>query len=290
MATYIMRRDRIPEYRVPGKRLGRNITHDSRSLLYLVAERYSVANVLWPRNIPILDQGDVGSCTGNAETGALGSGPLYAALPAGHPALDESLALRLYSAAEVIDGDGPYPPNDNGSSGLSVSQAAKAAGFISGYQHATTLAAMQSALQAAPVIIGINWYDSFDSPAADGLITISRNAEVRGGHEVLVRGVDFAAGQFHADNSWGSSWGVAGSFLIGFDTMSRLLSEDGDCTAPVPLSVQPPQPTPAPVVTHPDRDFGHDPQMLAWAAADHIGGNAYAAHAYLAWRAERGYR
>jgi hypothetical protein len=43
------------------------------------------------------------------------------------------------------------------------------------------------------------------------------------------------------------------------------------------------------VVAHPDRDYGHDPKMLAWAAGNHVGANAYAASAYAAWRAERGY-
>jgi hypothetical protein len=36
---------------------------------------------VWTRRIPVLDQGDLGSCTGNAATGVLGSEPFYGTLP-----------------------------------------------------------------------------------------------------------------------------------------------------------------------------------------------------------------
>jgi hypothetical protein len=292
--------ERIPEQVVPGKRLGRHIRHDSRSLAYLHQPEPGRAAVsqLWPRHIPILDQGDVGSCTGNAEVGADGTGPLFDALPAGHPALNEAEALRIYSAAETIDGDGPYPPNDNGSSGLSVAQAAKAAGLISGYTHCLAVTAMVSALQSGPVIIGINWYDSFDRPdKSSGLISVSPNAYVRGGHEVLVRGVDVTSQRFHADNSWGTSYGVNGSFQFSWATMSRLLAEQGDCTVLLPLSVPAPVPTPTPTPTpvppgpgDPDVPYGHDARLIHWAAEPHVADNHYAAQQYTAWRQEHGYR
>jgi len=151
---------RIPEIIVEGKRLGRRVIHDSRNKLYPhVASGRALTSQLWVRTIPILDQGNVGSCTGNMMTGALGTAPLYAALPAGHPALDEALALQIYSAAETLDGDGPYPPNDNGSSGPSVDQAAKNMGLISGYTHAFDLNSLLDALEDGPAGIGINWYD-----------------------------------------------------------------------------------------------------------------------------------
>src|SRR6185437_16448546 len=102
--------DRIPEIVVPGKRLGRHIHLEARMLARPYAgPRKAITSVQHVRHIPILDQGDVGSCTGNAATGALGTSPVFDALPGKHIALDENEALRLYSAAEVIDGDGPYP-------------------------------------------------------------------------------------------------------------------------------------------------------------------------------------
>ena len=245
-ATYFVQRRHIPEEIVPGHRLGRHFHYDSRSAAYAYRRdpARELAAVLHKRDVPILDQGNVGSCTGNAMTGCLGTDPVFGDLPPAHPTLDEAEALKLYSAAETIDGDGPYPPNDNGSSGTSVMQAAKNTGLISGYTHATSVVDMSAALQDQPVIIGISWYSSFDTPASNGVIAISKGAYVRGGHEVEVRGDDPAAQQFFADNSWSASWGLNGSFVIPYAVMERLLAEQGDCTVPVPLSQPAPQPVP----------------------------------------------
>src|SRR5258708_1756054 len=119
--TWYVEHGRIEEQVVPGRRLGRHVKHDSRNLAYPWRRSGGpLTSQLWLRWVPILNQGAVGSCTGNEEVGALGTDPLWGALPAGHSALDETLALTIHSGAETIDRDGPYPPNDNGSSGPSV--------------------------------------------------------------------------------------------------------------------------------------------------------------------------
>jgi hypothetical protein len=244
---YTTYRRRIEERVVPGRRLGRHVRHDSRSLLYPWQDSgEALKDVLLTRHIVILDQGDVGSCTGNAETGALGTDPLYGTLPPDQQArLNEALALALYSAAETIDGDGPYPPQDNGSTGISVCKAAKNAGLISGYTHCLSLAHVLDAISSGhPVIIGSSWYDSMDSPDSSGLVTISPGAQVRGGHEYLARGIDTARKLVFLDNSWGAGWGDQGSFSYSWDTLHRLLSEQGDGTVSVPVSQPPPQPAP----------------------------------------------
>ena len=237
----------IEEHAVPGMRLGRHVRHDSRSLLYPWQESGTpLKDVLLTRHIGILDQGDVGSCTGNAETGALGTDPLFGSLSPGMQArLNEALALALYSAAEDIDGDGPYPPNDNGSTGLSVCKAAKNAGWISGYVHCLSLNSVLDAISSGhAVIIGSNWYDSMDTPDGSGLVSISPGAQVRGGHEYLARGIDTANRLVRLDNSWGTGWGDQGSFAYSWDTLQRLLSEQGDGTVSVPVTQPPPQPAP----------------------------------------------
>ena len=186
-------------------------------------------------------------------TGALGTGPLFAALPPGHPVLDENEALKLYSAAEVIDGDGPYPPNDNGSTGPSVAKAAEDEGLIAGFTHYVDLDSTLQALMNGAVILGVNWYDSFDTPDPDGLVSITPDAYVRGGHEIVAREVDASRQLIGLDNSWGTSFGVNGSFWMSYATLERLLSENGDCTAPEPLKVTPPvPPVPVPVPPKPD--------------------------------------
>lgn len=261
--------ERIPEFMVPGKRLGRHIRRDDRSAAFLFTGTAAPKAVTHARHIPILDQGNLGSCTGNALTGALGCDPDWDDLPAGHPVLDEKEAVHLYSVATTLDSaPGQYPPDDTGSDGISVCKAAQQAGLLSGYQHCLSVPHMAAALQAGPVIIGIAWYDSFDQPDSSGLISIAPGASIRGGHEVLVRGVDPGKQEFFADNSWGASWGDKGSFRFAYETMDRLFGEQGDCTVPVPISKPAPTPTPAPTpqpVQDP-ADVALASQVRAWLA------------------------
>jgi hypothetical protein len=288
----------VEENVVPGKRLGRVVRHDSRSLAYRYqATGVTLTSQLWPRHIAILDQGAVGSCTGNAEVGELGTDPLYSTLTADRQGkLNEAEALALYSAAETIDGDGPYPPNDNGSSGLSVCQAAKNAGWISGYVHCLSLADVLDALETGPVIIGSNWYSSFDTPDASGLVAISPAAYVRGGHEYLCRGKDVTKQLVHLDNSWGTSFGVAGSFTYSWATLTRLLAEQGDATvsvpvtAPVPVPVPVPTPTPTPTPgpdTNP-ADLALAAATKTWSGQRHFGSDVRVATALRTWLTARG--
>jgi hypothetical protein len=247
---------RIEEHAVPGRRLGRHVRHDPRSLRYQVEARAlgDLTSVRHHRYVPVLDQGDVGSCTGNAALGAIGTGALFEALAGNtlQPSTtdaeqDEQRALALYSAATRLDDyDGSYPPVDTGSDGLSVAKAAQALGLISGYQHATSLEAALTALAAQPVITGINWYDSFDYPLPSGFMTITDGAQVRGGHEVCLDELDVENERVWFTNSWSTGWGVDGRACLGWDDFGRLLSEDGDVTAFTPVSQPAPQPTPDP--------------------------------------------
>lgn len=252
---------RIPEHPAThpaAGRLGRHVRHDPQSLRYQVAARSlgTLKSVRHQRRIPVLDQGDLGSCTGNAAEGVLGTSPFFEAIPTtvlgrptGNAQVDEDQAVALYSAATALDGyDGGYPPDDTGSDGLSVAKAAKAAELISGYQHATSLEAALTALASGPVITGINWYDSFDEPGSDGLIRITKRASVRGGHEIELEELDVDNRLVWLTNSWSTGWGVYGRACIGWDDFGRLLDEQGDVTAFVPLSQPAPQPTPGPSV------------------------------------------
>ena len=83
-------------------------------------------------------------------------------------------------------------------------KAAKQLGWITAYSHAFGIQHALEALVLRPVITGVNWYTSFDTPDQNGLVAIAPGATVRGGHEVVADGID-------ADNQlvwfW-NSWGV----------------------------------------------------------------------------------
>lgn len=267
--------------------LGRNLYHDSRNRAYpWLATTRALTSQDWPRHIPILDQGRVGACTGFEQVGALGTGGIFDSLPTGHTTLDGKLGLFIYSGAETIDGDGPYPPNDNGSSGPSAAQVAKNLGLISGYLHCFTLNDVLDALESGPVGIGSNWYDSMDRPDSSGLVSVSPGASIRGGHEYLCRGKDMDAKLLHFDNSWGTGFGVNGSFSYSFDTLGRLLGEQGDATVSLPLSQ--PVPTPVPVPKNDPADVTFANVLHPWVQLHHIGGNGQVSRAAKTWLDKKG--
>jgi hypothetical protein len=236
----------ISESPVEGRRLGRHVNHDPRSRAFAhFARARTLRSVRHTRHAPVLDQGDLGSCTGNAMVGAAACDPLFPALPQ-RTALDEQLAVRLYSAATSLDDfAGTYPPTDTGSDGLSVAKAATAAGLVSGYRHAFTLADALDALMDGPVLTGIDWYEGFDHPDADGTVAISGG--IRGGHEVVVDEYDATTGRIGLTNSWGQAWGHEGRFFMTTATWGRLLQHDGDVTVLVPATAPPPEPDPDPI-------------------------------------------
>lgn len=243
----------IEETVVEGKRLGRHVVHDARSLLHqLPKSGPPITAIEWPRQIPILDQGQVGSCTGNATVGALGTDPDHASLAALLAAgltLDEAEAVLIYSDAERLDGGKGYPPEDNGSSGLSVAKVAKTLGYIAGYLHCTSIAACFTAIKTGPFIVGTNWLTGMDTPDKTGLVHAS--GTVRGGHEYLCRGYDPTTDRWKFDNSWGESFGAGGSFFYTTADFTKLLAAQGDATVLLPLTTPPaPTPSPSPDVTY----------------------------------------
>ena len=298
--TWVVTARQIEQHHLPGMHLGRNVVRDSRNLSYRWKRNLPpelLVSKMWVRHGGILDQLDLGSCTGNAELGALECDPCYAALPAGHPALDEALAVKIYSAATALDPfPGAYPPDDTGSDGPDAAKAAKQLGLISGYLHCLSLADVLDALEDHPVCLGSNWYDSMDSPDSSGLVTISPGASIRGGHEYLCRGKDVSQQLVFLDNSWGTGWGKAGSFAYSYATLERLLGEQGDGTVSLPLTAPaptpipvPPQPAPVPDPGPDDADLTLHRQTLAWTSERHVGQNAAVAKDLKLWYAAKGF-
>lgn len=256
---------RLPERVIDGKPLGRHVLHDPRSLRYQVAaaDPRTLTPVRHLRYIPVLDQGTLGSCTGCAAEGALGSGDLLAAIPldsqarpTGDERTDLEQAVALYSAATVLDEfAGEWPPEDTGSNGLSVAKACRRAGLISGYRHAIGLEAALTALAGRPVITGVTWWSSFDDPEPDGCAEITPGAYRRGGHEVVLDELDVDNLRVWFTNSWGLGWGLGGRAWWSWDTFARLLADDGDVTVFVPLSEPTPVPDPGPEADGPLDDL-----------------------------------
>jgi hypothetical protein len=234
-------------------RLGRHVNHDPRSRAFAhVASGRTLVTVRHERKIPVLDQGDIGSCTGNAAVGALGTVPDWDGLhPTVQVELNEKYAVSVYSAATKLDDyPGTYPPEDTGSDGLSVAKVLLNWGLISEYRHAFSLADALDALQDGPVITGVSWHTGMDNPSPSGLVSIE--GAIRGGHEFVADYYDAATKQVGFTNSWGTGYGVQGRFFMSAVDWGRLLADDGDATILIPAKVPTPVPTPTPVPPQPE--------------------------------------
>jgi len=207
--------------------LGRHVEHDPRSRAYS-AGTAAIKTVRFRRHGRVFNQGRLNSCTGNAMAGVLMTEPFW---KKGRKLIEDD-AVKLYAVASRRDGiRGVYPPDDDGSTGLGVMKAAREAGYITGYAHAFGLEHLLGSLTLHPGILGINWYDSFDNPSANGECRLRRNPRP-GGHEVEMFGIDVRRKRVWCYNSWGPSWGKSGTFFFSWRTLEQLLDEEGDATFP----------------------------------------------------------
>lgn len=234
----------LPEIILPKHRLGRNINHDPRSLFFLAPPAKVDKTIDWKRHVPVFDQGNVGSCTGNAEAGLLACDPFFDTLPSGLT-IDQSLAVKIYSLATKIDPyGGEYPPVDTGSDGLSVNKAAQQLGYIKGYIWATDIERAKTLIQQGPFIIGTQWTTNLDKPDINGKIANPAGGGIRGGHEYLCFKRDAENDLWWFYNSWGSGWGKSGTFCYDSAGFTALLQRGGDVTQSVALDKPMPPPTP----------------------------------------------
>ena len=183
-----------------------------------------------PRAADWRSQGSVSSCTEHALTNKLCGWPMprkIGTLPWQQHA--------LYRLAQTMD---EWPGEDyEGTSGRGVCRAARQFGLISEWWNAFTVDEVLDLLLAdstnwqayGPVIIGTNWYSSMDRPNAKGLLEITPNARVLGGHETCLIGANLRTETLYAVNSWDHMK----LFRLSFETFRRLLAEDGDAIFPV---------------------------------------------------------
>lgn len=233
--------------------LGRHVVRDvrSRRFRFAVSDPTPVKSITWKVRIDVLQQGKIGSCTG--ETGTYGLATDSATRPGRTDArvagsltarqtLDQPYAYDLYSAATAVDAWlGTWPPDDTGSSGLAVAQVLRARGDVTMYQHCFTLQELLQALQHGAVMFGCLWRTAMFRPDERGRVRVE--GDVAGGHQVLLVGVDVENEELIGVQSWGR-WGahadgtprddhdpldMGGYFRISFTDARRLLEdEDGD--------------------------------------------------------------
>lgn len=220
----------------PSYRLGRHINHDERSKNFVAPMATSLKTISHRHYGPALNQNPVGACTGFSGADWLNCLPEHKVRTRLY---DNNDGFTFYSEATKIDpwqGEWDYPPppgkgQDTGSDGLSVCKVMKNLGLIAGYDHAFGLDQTLKALMLSPVMIGVNWYEGFDTPNAYAIV--SKTGQIRGGHEVCLTGYIAKQHLVKALNHWGPDYGMHGFFYFPVEVLGELLdNEQGDCTVP----------------------------------------------------------
>jgi C1A family cysteine protease len=188
---------------------------------------------------PVEDQGDLGSCTGNAIAGIME----YLARKA-RKTTDVS-RLFIYYQERLLEGTVNYDSGAYIRDGIKAvnkygvptenlwpydvrkytyrpTQAAytnAATRKAVSYQKCANFAAVKSALaQGYPVVIGFDVYESFESDtvARTGMMPMPNKAreQLLGGHAVTIVGYNDTTQRFIVRNSWGTSWGDHGYFYM----------------------------------------------------------------------------
>jgi hypothetical protein len=195
---------------------------------------------------PIEDQGQLGSCTGNAIAGAIElldkrAGKnldvsrlyiyYYERLLEGTINYDSGAYIRdgmraVYNYGAPLESLWPYDitkfkmaPN---SSATTDGAKRKVTLYQAIANHQGCLDALASGY---PVVIGFNVYTSFESAtvARTGVMPYPKTSRERllGGHAVLLVGYDKTRQVYIVRNSWGTSWGDRGYFYMPFQVIQN---------------------------------------------------------------------
>lgn len=198
---------------------------------------------------PIVDQGELGSCTANAIASGLRE---FMELKAGQ-SLTRLSRLFLYykeremegtvsedSGASIRDGmkvllntgvcpeiDWPYDITRFAVAPPEPAEKDAAQYLIKAYQRLVTLTDIKRSLyEGYPVVVGITVFESLESKevAQTGQVPMPKDGErVLGGHAVLIVGYEDALdnGRVVVRNSWGEGWGEKGYCYIPYKFMEK---------------------------------------------------------------------
>ena len=219
---------------------------DHRDFTYSISRK--VANITLPAKVdlrplcpPVYDQGELGSCTGNAIAGAIE----YEQIKKKDPKPFIPSRLFIYYNERVLEGtvsqdsgamirDGMKSVNLQGActettwpynvAKFKKKPTAKAYKEGTNYQTKVyarvpqDLNSLKSCLAAGdPFVFGFTVYASFESDvvAKTGVMPMpTPNETVLGGHAVLCVGYDDSTQRFIVRNSWGPNWGQKGYFTM----------------------------------------------------------------------------
>ncbi len=228
---------------------------DSRDLMY--GKRHAVEIETFPEKIdlrkkcsPVVDQGQLGSCTANAIVSGLRE---FMLLNDKNNKFERLSRLFLYwwerelegtvyrdSGASLRDGmkvlknegvclevSWPYDIKtfENSPTEKELKEARNYT--ISGYQRIKSIDEIKHALLIDHLVVfGMTVYESFETVGTDGIVPVPKDGEKElGGHALCIVGYDdnFNNGSFIVRNSWGDAWGDEGYCYIPYSMFKYLM-------------------------------------------------------------------
>lgn len=227
---------------------------DARDMLYTprLKDLPPAEADLRPQMPPVYDQGQLGSCTGNAIAAAMeyerDRQGLSDFVPSrlfiyyneraleGSVSSDSGAAIR--DGIKVVNTDGVCPeplwPYDVGMFAVKPPKRCFVAAKkdrVAEYLAVQTLGDLKDAIASnVAVVFGFTVYESFESPqvAQTGVMPMpTRGESTVGGHAVVAVGYSDPKSQVIVRNSWGASWGDRGYFYMPYQYMtgSRVSSD-----------------------------------------------------------------
>jgi C1A family cysteine protease len=196
---------------------------------------------------PVYDQGQLGSCTANAISGAIQFEQKKQGVTVFVPSRlfiyynerDMEGTVNSDSGAQIRDGvksvanlgvcpetEWPYDINQFATKPTAQCYTDGTKCEAVGYQRldSTNLNQLKGCIASGfPFVFGFTVYDGFESPevAKTGVLNMPGPKEkVQGGHAVLAVGYDDSTQRFTVRNSWGKDWGIKGYFTIPYSYLT----------------------------------------------------------------------
>ena len=196
---------------------------------------------------PVYDQGQLGSCTANAISGAIQFEQKKQGVKVFMPSrlfvyyneramegtVNSDAGAQIRDGVKSVANEGvcpeaewPYDINKfaNKPTSKCFTDAAKCQAV--GYQRldSTNLNQLKGCISSGfPFVFGFTVYDAFEGPdvAKTGVLNMPGPKEkVVGGHAVMAVGYDDASQRFTVRNSWGKDWGMKGYFTIPYSYLT----------------------------------------------------------------------
>jgi len=199
---------------------------------------------------PIVDQGELGSCTANAIASGLREyweNQIGKLTPLSRlwlywqernieGSVNEDAGAQIRDGMKVLQQIGCAPEVDwpyditKFTQTPPMKDTTDAAPFkVTEYHRVTGLTPLKAALaEGYPVVLGINVYESFESDqvAKTGIIPLPKHGEkLLGGHAVLAVGYKDDTKFVIVRNSWGAGWGDKGYFYLPYSYFARYVSD-----------------------------------------------------------------